>query len=326
MTSQVMESTPPLGHRGVMTSTLHQLGAVVDAKTPVRSAAQPVRNTLRLNAVTSAGGVLALVVAAGPMNDLLGTGSPSWVRIVGAGLFVFALDVGYLSGTSIRRLVRFTPFVSIGDGIWVLASIATMAAGWYSAPGNVIVGAVACMVGIFGVRQLVLVRRLHGASHGIPADALDEVPPTEVCHVESTIDTTPAIAWSVITDHALYGRLAPNLSRVAPTAPDGPGLTRTCANRGGDEWNETCTVWDEGHQYEIAVDTSNYPYPLAEMRGSWSTGVTSPAVVRMDFRYRPLPGIRGRLFAAAMQAAFPMVLGRIIRGWRRAASERAATD
>ena len=180
------------------------------------------------------------------------------------------------------------------------------------------------MVGGFGVRQLVLVRRVSVERDAVPAAVLDEVPPTEVCHVEAAIDTTPAIAWSVITDHELYGRLAPNLSRVSPTAADGPGLTRTCANRGGDEWSETCTVWDEGHQYDIAVDTSNYPYPLVEMRGSWSTGATVPVVVSMDFRYRPRPGIRGRLFAAAMQAAFPMVLGRIIRGWRRAASARVA--
>ena len=155
---------------------------------------------------------------------------------------------------------------------------------------------------------------------------MDEAPPTEVCHVEAAIDTTPAIAWSVITDHELYGRLAPNLSRVSPTASDGPGLTRTCANRRGDEWNETCTVWDKGHQYDIAVDTSDYPYPLIEMRGSWSTAATEPVILGMDFRYRSLPGIRGRLFAAAMQAAFPVMLGRIIRGWRQAAESRVAMD
>ena len=319
-----METLPPSRHRGLMTSTLQQLGAVVDTNTPIRSAAQRVRNTLRLNACTSVAGGLALVVAAGPMNDLIGSGSPTWVRIVGVGLIVFALDVGILSGTSIRRLGRFTPVVSAGDGIWVLASVGTTAAGWYSAAGNLIVGAVACMVAIFGVRQVVLVRRVRVECEGIPAAVLDEVPPTEVCHVEAAIDATPAIAWSVITDHELYGRLAPNLSRVSPTASDGPGLTRTCANRGGDEWSETGTVWDEGHQYDIAVDTSSYPYPLAEMRGSWSAGATSPTVVSMDFRYRPHPGIRGRLFAAAMQGACPLVLGRIIRGWRRAASEQAA--
>lgn len=306
-----------------MTSTLQQLGAVVDPNTPVRSAAQRVRNTLRLNACTSAGGGLALVVVAGPLNNLMGTGSPNWVRMVGAGLVMFALNVGILSGTSIRRLARFTALVSTGDGIWVLASFATMAAGWYSSAGRAIVSAVALMVGGFGVRQLVLVRQLRQDVDRVPAAVLDEIPPTEVCHVEAAIDTTPAIAWSVITDHELYGRLAPNLSRAAPTAANGPGLTRTCANRGGDEWNETCTVWDEGRQFDIAVDTSNYPYPLSEMRGSWSTGATTPAIASMDFRYRPRPGIQGRLFAAAMQAAFPMVLDHIIRGWRRAASSRA---
>ncbi len=306
-----------------MTSTFQQLGAVVDMNTPIRKGAQRLRNTLRLNACTSVVGGLALVGAAGPLNTLMDTGSPTWVRIVGAGLIGFALDVGILSGTSIRRLVRISPLVSAGDGIWVLASIGTMAAGWYSTTGSVIVVAVACLVGIFGVRQLVLVHRVTIERDAVPAAVLDEVPPTEVCHVEAAIGTTPAIAWSVITDHALYGRLAPNLSNVSPTASDGPGLTRTCANRSGDEWSETCTVWDEGRQYDIAVDTSSYPYPLAEMRGSWSTSATSPAVVSMDFRYRPRPGFRGRLFAAVMQAAFPIVLGHIIRGWRRAAAARA---
>ena len=307
-----------------MTPTLQQLGTVVDRNTPIRTSAQRLRNTLRLNACTSAGGGLALLVAAGPLNHLMSAGSASWVRIVGAGLIVFALDVGILSGSSIRRLVRLAPLVSAGDGIWVIASLGTMAAGWYSAAGDVIVAAVACMVGLFGVRQLVLVRGVRVERGTVPADVLDETPPTEVCHVDAELDTTPAIAWSVITDHELHGRLAPNLSRMSPTASDGPGLTRTCANRGGEEWSETCTVWDEGHQYDIAVDTSSYPYPLAEMRGSWSTGATSPTVVSMDFRDRPRAGIRGRLFAAAMQAAFPVVLGRILRGWRRAASEQAA--
>lgn len=309
-----------------MTSTLTQLGAVVDAHTPVRRAAQRLRNTLRLNACTSVGGGLALVAAPGPFNSLIGAGSSHWVRIVGAGLIVFALDVGTLSGARIRRLIRFAPLVSVADGTWVLASVATIAAGWYSTLGNAIVSAVAFMVGGFGWRQLVLLRLLRSEAGSAPTPVLDEAPPTEVCQLEATIDTTPAIAWSVITDHELYGRLAPNLSHVSPTGSNGPGLTRTCANRRGDEWHETCTEWDEGHQYAVAVDTSNYPYPLAEMRGSWRTGAATPAVVGMDFRYRPRPGPRGRLFTIAMQAAFPIVLRRIIRGWRRAAALRVTSD
>lgn len=299
-----------------MTSTT-QIGPVVDAATPIRLAAQRLRNTLRLNAATSLAGGLVLVVAPGPLNRLLGTGSPGWVRIVGAGLVLFALDVGALAGARIRRLTTMTPLVSTGDGAWTLASAATIAAGWYSTPGSVIAGAVAVMVGTFGVRQLVLVHRLRLASIGAADPVLDETPPTEVCHIEATIDATPAGSWSVLTDHDLYGRLAPNLSAVSATGPNGPGLTRTCANRQGEEWHETCTVWDEGRQYDVAVDTSDYPYPLAEMRGSWWTSATTPATVGMDFRYRPQPGCRGRVFAAAMQAGFPVVLRRIIRGWRR---------
>jgi hypothetical protein len=178
------------------------------------------------------------------------------------------------------------------------------------------------MVASFATRQLVLLRRLAAETTGSHAAVLDETPPTEVFHVQVTSSATPEIAWSVITDHDLYGRLAPNLSRVTPTTPDGPGLARTCANRGGGEWHETCTLWDEGQQYDIAVDTANYPYPLAEMRGSWWTTTDTPATIGMDFRYRPQPGVRGRLFAIAMQAAFPLVLRRILRGWHRETAGR----
>ncbi len=313
-----MEAADSVRHRGFMTSSLTQLGPVVDANTPVRHAAQWLRNTLRLNTVTSLAGGLVLVVAPGPLNRLLGTESPGWVRLVGAGLVLFALDVGALSGTRIRRLIATTPLVSIGDGAWTVASAATIRAGWYSTPGAVIVGLVAVMVGTFGVRQLIQVHRLRLVSAATADSVLDEAPPTEVCHIEATIDTSPAAAWSVLTDHELYGRLAPNLSAVSATGPNGPDLTRTCANRRGEEWHETCTVWHEGRQYDVAVDTSNYPYPFTEMRGSWWTSDAVPTRVGMDFRYRPRPGLRGRVFATAMQAGFPLVLRRITRGWRRA--------
>lgn len=304
------------------TTPASSAAAVVDAETPVRMAAQRLRNTLRLNAGTSLLGGLTATIAAGPIDRLLGTHSAGWVRTTGVGLTLFAIGVIAIGGARIRRLARFTPRVSAADATWVAASIVTIAVGWYSATGAFVVGAVALMVAAFAIRQVVLLRRLAAETTGSHAAVLDETPPTEVFHVEVTSSATPEIAWSVITDHDLYGRLAPNLSRVTPITPDGPGLARTCANRSGGEWHETCTLWDEGHQYDIAVETTDYPYPLTEMRGSWWTTADTPATIGMDFRYRPQPGVRGRLFAIAMQAALPVVLRRILRGWRHEAAER----
>jgi hypothetical protein len=71
----------------------------------------------------------------------------------------------------------------------------------------------------------------------------------------------------------------------------------------------------------VAVDTGDYPYPLAVMQGSWAVEpiATDRSRLVMRFLFQPRAGLRGRAFAWAMHAAFPFVLRRILRGWRQAA-------
>jgi hypothetical protein len=142
-------------HTGFMPTTIPPSGAVIDTDTPVRDAAQRLRNTFRLNATTSTLGGVTALVAAGPLNSLLGTTSPGWVRAIGAALSVFAIVVGVLAGRSIRRLIRYTPDVIAADASWVAASAAAVLAGWFSTAGNVVVGGVAAMVATFACRQFV---------------------------------------------------------------------------------------------------------------------------------------------------------------------------
>lgn len=299
------------------------LGAVLDAVTSWRLAAQRLRNTLRLNAVTSlCGGAVAALVPE-PLDEVLGTGHPGWVRIVGTGLVVFAVDVAVVAGARHGRLVHWARVVTAADVAWVLASVATIAAGWYRAGGTALVAAVAAMVGFFASRQLVAWRHARTLASRATVRA-DETPPLEVVHAERVVPGDLGTAWQVITDHGLYGRLAPNLSHVQATAANGPDLQRRCASRSGREWHETCTLWDEGHRYEITVDTTNYPYPLAVMRGGWAVEAAEPGHVRlvMDFYYQPNRGLAGRSFAATMQLAFPPVLRRIFNGWQAEISRR----
>ena len=306
-----------------MTRTVSsESGPVVDATTPKRRAAQRLRNALRLNAVTSAlGGAIAAIVP-GVLDGILETGMPGWVRVAGLGLVVFALDVAVVAGSRTSWLSRATPFVVIADGAWVIASAATIGLGWYSTPGAAVVGGVAVMVGAFAVTQaqrLCVTRRI-GAEHWI-----DESPPVEVAHSERRIPAPSGTMWSIITDHELYGSLAVNLGTVEATGANGPDLTRTCSNRGGRSWDEACTDWVDGARYEVAVDTSDYPYPLTVMRGSWWVQPVrdGASVVGMDFRYQPDASLRGRVFAVVMQAGFPVVLRRILRGWEREATRRS---
>jgi hypothetical protein len=166
------------------------------------------------------------------VSDWFGTGNAVWYRVIGLGLLAFAAGVAAVAGSRMSRLLRWTPLISAGDALWVIASVATALLGWYSAPGIVCVIAVAAVVGGLGLRQAVSTRRTR-ALVGTRVGSLDEAPPVEVVHVERVVSGDLPVAWQVITDHDLYGRLAPNLSGVRVNDGNGPDLTRTCTNRKG---------------------------------------------------------------------------------------------
>ena len=229
------------------------LGPVVDEQTPVRVAEQRLRNTLRINALTSTLGGLVCVLAGGWTSTTLGTRHAGLVRLVGLGLVVFAVGVAAVAGSRVSKLSRWAPVVSTADAVWVVATVATVGAGWYSAIGVAVVGGVALMVGGFGLAQFRASRHLCSVVATRPMSMFDEVPPVEVAHVERTVRSGREVAWAVVTDHELYGRLAPNLSAVHVQSGTGAGMVRVCSNKSGEEWSETCAVWDEGERFEVNV-------------------------------------------------------------------------
>jgi hypothetical protein len=117
---------------------------------------------LRSNALTSGLGGLVAVAAPARLDELLGTDYPGWVRLVGAGLAAFAGVVALVSRASRPVSVRVAPLISVADASWVVGSILTIAAGWYSNTGAVLMAAVAWMVGAFSIAQATLSRRLAG--------------------------------------------------------------------------------------------------------------------------------------------------------------------
>lgn len=310
-------------HGDRMTTPLHPSpGPVVDGSTPARTSAQRLRNTLRVNGSVSALCGIAAAAFAPWVDDVLGTGHPGWVRAVGLGLVVFGAAVVFLAGRRASALRRWATIVVAADAAWLAATALAIALGWFSGPGIAVMAAVGVFVGACAVRQWAGIRRLRR----IDLAPVDESPPVEVVHVQAQVKASPAAVWPVLIDHELYGRLAPNLGAVRPTSTNGPELTRVCSTRGGTQWSESCTLWEDGRRFEIAVDTSVYPYPLEEMRGSWWLEPHGDgSLVGMDFRFRPAPGIRGAVFVVLMQLAFPVVLRRIIRGWRRAATQDDST-
>jgi hypothetical protein len=116
------------------------------------------RFVLTANATTSGLAGLTALVAGERVDKWLGTAHTGWVRLIGAGLVAFALAVIALSRSNEQDLRRWVPAVSVADGSWVAASVATIIAGWYSSSGAAIIGIIAAIVGTFAITQMRLLR------------------------------------------------------------------------------------------------------------------------------------------------------------------------
>lgn len=184
-----------------MSTTTTDLPSISTVHAPARRSAQRLRNILRVNAATSITAGLVMAAAPATVDRVLGTGHAGWVRVVGVGLAVFALDVAVVAGSRTSRLARWTPAVIGADVSWIAASVATIAAGWYQPQGTALVAATAAMVTTFAVLQW-----RHDASlRHHSASEIDERPPIEITAFIASIDASADRVWSIITDHDLYG-------------------------------------------------------------------------------------------------------------------------
>ena len=114
---------------------------------------QRLRRVLRTDSAVSFTSGLLLAVAPAWIDDLLATGHPGWIRLVGIGFLLFAADVFLLSRTDEERLRRWTPAVIAANTVYVAGSVATVLVGWYSTAGAIAVLAGAAMVETLAVLQ-----------------------------------------------------------------------------------------------------------------------------------------------------------------------------
>ena len=113
------------------------------------------------------------------------------------------------------------------------------------------------------------------------------------------------MVWAVVADLAGYAHLAPGLSHVEILQGDREGLRRRCYDARGRGWNETCTLWEPGHRYQMRVDTASYPFPLRQLlrafQGTWSVDPAPEGTrISVQFDAEPRLGPLGRLTLRAM--------------------------
>lgn len=142
--------------------------------------------------------------------------------------------------------------------------------------------------------------------------------------IDRYIGAARAHTWEVLSDLDGWGAHAPNLSKTEVIDGAGEGAVRRCYNNAGKGWSETCTLWQPGRRYVMEVDTSDYPYPMRVMRGTFSVadeGRGSRVKLRFDyqFKYGPLGALAGVL----ARPAFGRVCRRLLASIEAEATARA---
>jgi ribosome-associated toxin RatA of RatAB toxin-antitoxin module len=136
-----------------------------------------------------------------------------------------------------------------------------------------------------------------------------------------------ARVWDVISDVAGLAEHAPNLSASEVVAGDRKGMIRRCYNRAGEGWSEICTLWEPGHRYTMEVDTSDYPYPLLAMRGTWAVeDDPGGARIRLRYDYRPKYGLAGRVLALLLRPLFASACRQMLDSYEAALGLRPTRD
>jgi hypothetical protein len=115
------------------------------------------RGILLIDAVTCASAGLITAAASSAVADLLDAEQPP---VLGTGLFLLGYTIGLLAfARSCARVQRQGLAVTaVGDALWVLASVALVIAGTFSAAGNAVVLAVALVVAAIGVTKVAALR------------------------------------------------------------------------------------------------------------------------------------------------------------------------
>lgn len=91
--------------------------------------------------------------------------------------------------------------------------------------------------------------------------------------VERDTDLPAAVLWPIVADLDGFADHVASLSDTTVVAGAGDGARRRCVDGRGRDWEETCTLWEEGRRYVVEVDVSTYPADLRAMfrsfRGTW---------------------------------------------------------
>ncbi len=237
--------------------------------------------------------------------------------ILGAGLIVFALDLTLMATDRFVAKGQVLLITAMDTG-WVLASILLLSFGsqLFSGTGQAVIVAVAVLVAVFAIGQYLgardIVVPLSQATVKSSGDKL-------LAKVSRTVDAPRNVVWKVMTDHPRYADVADNISKVEVVAGNGEGMQRRCYGPKGENWLETCVLFDEGHAFGFRIHTEadDYPYPISKLHGAWSVvPQENGSTFTIDIEATPKGNLLMRtLFKTAAKRQFKAVLADLADAW-----------
>ncbi len=112
-------------------------------------------------------------------------------------------------------------------------------------------------------------------------------------------------SWAVVSDSGGYHRVVETLEHTEITSGHGEGMTRHCVDTKGREWDEVCTLWEDGTQFSMTVDVESYPTAFRaffkKVVGTWTVepeGERTKLTMRFDGSTKL--GTIGKVAVAAM--------------------------
>ncbi|MEQ8968269.1 MAG: SRPBCC family protein [Azospirillaceae bacterium] len=279
------------------------------------------RHFLKLNSQFSVLCGLPLLLAGGTVAPFLFANPVDWaalgLRGLGVGLLGFAALVYGLSRYELVPRAMVNEIVVL-DALWVLGSVVLIAffGQIFTTTGIITVAAVAMVVAFFAISQFVAAAKIEKP---IPVANVALRDGRLHATVQRTVRAPTATVWEVMTDHPAYAAVADNLAKVEVLSGDGLGMKRRCYGPKGENWEETCDLYEPGHTYGFRVHTEaeDYPYPFAELSGRWAV---EKHPVGSEFDIEIVAVLKGnalskRLFATLAKPQFKTILIDLADAW-----------
>lgn len=141
-----------------------------------------------------------------------------------------------------------------------------------------------------------------------------------------TVDAPLETVWAVVTDHRLYGEVAPNLASAELIDGTGEGAVRRCVDADGNAWTETITDWSPQRGYAVSVDVAESDFHrrlFDRFEGEWRLEEVDDGVrMTIEFAFEPKYGPVGALISWFFASKAPAIVDAIFDAWAAEIADR----